>query len=124
MRTPCASVAEQTAEASLPPEFDARVTESDAFNPTARTPLALDNLLPVSESETILDVPVLPSESTPRKPRAHETLVAGADIFGVDESHLKSSSQDHKPEGALDSACNRSVGGSLGSRLTFLYFLL
>ncbi len=106
-----ASVAEHTAEASLPTEFGARVTESDAFNPMARTSLTLDDLLPVSEAETIFDVPILPSESTPRKPRAHEALVAGADIFGVDESHLKSSSQDHKPEGALDSAWNRSVGG-------------
>ncbi len=106
-----ASVAEQMAEAAEPTEFDARVTESDAFNPTARTSLTLNDLVPISETETILDVPALPNESTPRKPRAHEALAAGADIVDVDESHLTSSSKDHKPEGALDSACNRSVGG-------------
>ena len=92
-----ASVAEQTAVALAPTEFEAPGTESsflcDAAEAlTARTPMIVVSILPVPESE-------------------HEALVADDDIFGVDESHLRSSNKDHKPEGTLDSACNRSLGG-------------
>ncbi len=117
----CASVAERTAEASLPTEFDARVTESDPFNPMARTTLTLDDLLPIAETETNLDVPILPSEATSRQPRIHEALVAGADCFDVDESHLKSSEKDHKPEGPWILLAIAVLGGSPGWRHTSQY---